>query len=146
MLAGVCGGVGEALGVDPVVIRVVVVVLTFFGGAGVVAYIAGWLLLADGEEASPVRRALGRRGGEAWTGLALIGLLALAVVITLDSLVSGWGPGHHRGPFPLLVLFALFAGGYLLMKRREAQPPTDGTAAASGAPPVDPNPSTGPAP
>jgi phage shock protein PspC (stress-responsive transcriptional regulator) len=121
MLAGVCGGVGESLGVDPVVIRVVVVVLTFFGGAGVVAYIAGWLLLADGEEASPVRRALGRRGGEAWTGLALIGLLALAVVITLDSLVSGWGPGHQRGPFPLVILFGLVAAGYLLLKRQDAQ-------------------------
>lgn len=133
MLAGVCGGVGESLGIDPVVIRVIVVVLTFFGGAGVVAYIAGWLLLADGEEASPVRRALRRRGGEAWTGLALIGLLALTVVITLDSLVSGWGPGQHRGPFPLLILFALIAAGYFLLKRQDAQPPA-GTATTA---PVD---------
>lgn len=130
MLAGVCGGVGEALRVDPVVVRVAVVVLTFFGGAGVVAYIAGWLLLPEANEASPVRRALRRRGGEAWTGLALIGLLALTLVVTLDSLLSGWGPGHE-GPFPVLVLAGLFVGGYLLLKRHE---PTAAPAASAGPP------------
>lgn len=167
MLAGVCGGFGEALRIDPVVIRVAVVVLTFFGGAGVVAYIAGWLVLPDGGEASPVRRALGRRGGEAWTGIALIGLLALTVVVTLDSLLSGWGPGHKRGPFPVLVLAGLFVGGYLLLKRHEpiaaaagpaapvvfdkspaapVVPPADPLAGWGAPPPVDQAPPTVPPP
>lgn len=151
MLAGVCGGVGEALRIDPVVIRVAVVVLTFFGGAGVVAYIAGWLLLPEANEASPVRRALRRRGGEAWTGLALIGLLALTLVVTLDSLLSGWGPGHERGPFPVIVLAALFVGGYLLRKRHDPAAASAGPASPvpfdkPPAPPVDEAPPTLPPP
>jgi len=36
MLAGVCGGLAHTLGIDPIVLRVAVVVLSFFGGAGIV--------------------------------------------------------------------------------------------------------------
>ena len=40
MIAGVCGGIGEYLGVDPPVIRLAFVGLTLLGGAGVVVYVA----------------------------------------------------------------------------------------------------------
>ncbi|MGM0368863.1 MAG: PspC domain-containing protein [Bacillota bacterium] len=39
MLAGVCGGLGEYLGVDPTVVRLVWVFLAFGVGVGVLAYI-----------------------------------------------------------------------------------------------------------
>ena len=39
-IAGVCGGMGKYLNVDPTVIRILYVILTLFGFAGVLAYIA----------------------------------------------------------------------------------------------------------
>lgn len=47
MLAGVAAGIAEYLGVDVTVIRIVIAVLTFVGGAGVPVYLAGWLLIPD---------------------------------------------------------------------------------------------------
>ena len=45
VLAGVCGGIGEYLGVDPVAIRIALVLFTLCGGAGVLVYIVCWLCM-----------------------------------------------------------------------------------------------------
>ena len=45
VIAGVCGGLGRSLGVDPLLLRVVLAVLVLFGGTGVVLYAIAWLLL-----------------------------------------------------------------------------------------------------
>jgi phage shock protein C len=42
VLAGVCGGLGRYLGVDPILLRVAVVVLTLANGIGVIAYVIAW--------------------------------------------------------------------------------------------------------
>jgi phage shock protein PspC (stress-responsive transcriptional regulator) len=47
MLAGVAAGAARYLGVDVTLVRIAFVVLTFFGGAGVAAYLAGWLLIPE---------------------------------------------------------------------------------------------------
>lgn len=47
MLAGVASGLGRYLGVDPAVIRIILVVLLVVGGAGVPLYAAGWLLIPE---------------------------------------------------------------------------------------------------
>jgi phage shock protein PspC (stress-responsive transcriptional regulator) len=47
MLGGVAAGVARSLGVDPIIVRIAFVVLTLAGGAGVPAYLAGWLLIPD---------------------------------------------------------------------------------------------------
>ena len=44
-MAGVCGGLGEFLDVDPILFRVSFVVLAFVGGLGIVLYIALWLVM-----------------------------------------------------------------------------------------------------
>jgi phage shock protein C len=50
MLAGVCGGAAELLGVDAALLRVAMVVGTvFFAGAGVVLYAACWLLVPEAD-------------------------------------------------------------------------------------------------
>ena len=54
-IAGVAGGLGRHFDIDPTVIRVVLVVLTFFGGAGILLYGVIWLFVPeDGEEHAPV--------------------------------------------------------------------------------------------
>ena len=39
MLAGVCGGIGEYLNLDPTVIRVIWAIISCFAGVGLLAYI-----------------------------------------------------------------------------------------------------------
>jgi phage shock protein C len=46
MIAGVCGGLAEALGVDVVILRLALVLATVLGiGAGVVLYLACWVVM-----------------------------------------------------------------------------------------------------
>jgi len=44
-IAGVCGGLGEWLDVDPVFLRVAFVLLALVGGLGVAVYVVLWLFL-----------------------------------------------------------------------------------------------------
>lgn len=45
-VAGVCGGVADYLGVDPNVVRLVVVLGTIFGfGSLAIAYVIAWVLM-----------------------------------------------------------------------------------------------------
>ena len=46
-IGGVCGGVGEYLGIDPTVVRVVLLFLVFFAGSGLLAYLIMWLVLPE---------------------------------------------------------------------------------------------------
>ncbi|RQD70318.1 MAG: PspC domain-containing protein [Tindallia sp. MSAO_Bac2] len=46
-LAGVCGGVAEYFEVDPTLVRLIWVVFTFAGGAGVLAYIIAAIIMPE---------------------------------------------------------------------------------------------------
>ncbi|WP_434081074.1 PspC domain-containing protein [Sanguibacter sp. Z1732] len=46
-IGGVAGGVARRLDVDPLLVRGAFVVLTFFGGLGLLLYGLGWALLAE---------------------------------------------------------------------------------------------------
>ncbi|MBD8868597.1 PspC domain-containing protein [Nocardioides donggukensis] len=106
-VAGVAGGLGRHLDIDPIILRVGFVVLAFFGGAGLLLYAAGWLLLPeDGDEhgrldLDPRTRSVALVGvgvlggllviGDAWAGpgwfpwpLLLIGLIAWLVLSNRD--------------------------------------------------------------
>jgi len=48
-IAGVCGGLGEYFGIDPILIRVAFVLLAFMGGAGVIAYFVLWIVMPKGQ-------------------------------------------------------------------------------------------------
>lgn len=57
VIGGVAGGLGERWGVDPVVVRIAFVVLTFAGAIGVIAYIAAWsIALEPGDRRAPKPR------------------------------------------------------------------------------------------
>lgn len=60
MVAGVCGGMGKYLGIDPTLVRLAFVLLLLFGiGSGLLVYLAMMLLvpLEPAEAAIPVRSA-----------------------------------------------------------------------------------------
>jgi len=44
-IAGVCGGLGEYLDIDPTLVRLVFVLLALTGGHGVLLYIILWLIV-----------------------------------------------------------------------------------------------------
>ena len=44
MLGGVCEGIANYFGIDPTVVRVVWVVVSWFYGIGIILYIALWLI------------------------------------------------------------------------------------------------------
>jgi phage shock protein PspC (stress-responsive transcriptional regulator) len=48
-LAGVCGGLGDYFGFDPVFFRLFFLFSILFGGLGLVAYLALWLLVPEQE-------------------------------------------------------------------------------------------------
>jgi phage shock protein C len=50
VLGGVCAGLGKHLDIDPLVIRLVWLVLTLLSfGVGIVAYIIAWILVPEEE-------------------------------------------------------------------------------------------------
>jgi len=54
VVAGVCSGLAEYLGIDANVIRLIVAVVTVFtGGVGALAYLAAWVVIPEeGEKSS----------------------------------------------------------------------------------------------
>jgi phage shock protein C len=53
VVAGVCGGLGRYLGIDPILLRLALVVLILLGGTGILAYIIAWIVIP--EEPAAVR-------------------------------------------------------------------------------------------
>ena len=47
MIAGVCGGVGEYLGIDLTLIRLALLLLAIWGGGGVLAYLIAWIVIPE---------------------------------------------------------------------------------------------------
>ncbi|TAK71304.1 MAG: PspC domain-containing protein [Actinomycetota bacterium] len=135
VLGGVCAGVARTLGVDPVIIRVLVAVLTVLGGAGVVLYVIGLLVIPeDGAQQSEGQRLLSGRANATtitWLAIGAAVLVLLAFGGTFGPWGFGWGGPHLGGPLIGLAVIGLVV--YLLSRR-------SGPAAA--APSVDPGPTT----
>lgn len=46
-LCGVCGGIAEYFDIDPTLVRLVWVIITLMGGAGILAYIIAAIIIPD---------------------------------------------------------------------------------------------------
>jgi phage shock protein PspC (stress-responsive transcriptional regulator) len=112
-IAGVAGGLARHLDVDPIIIRVTLVVAAFFGGAGLVAYIGAWVLVPEeGTDDHPL--GLDRRN----RSLALAGV----GVVALLCAVGDWA-GAFWFPWPLAIVAALVVWH---LSRRERSVPASG--------------------
>jgi len=50
VIAGVCAGIGEYLGMDPTIIRLLWVIFIFLSfGAAILAYIIAWIIIPEGK-------------------------------------------------------------------------------------------------
>ena len=45
IIGGVCGGIGEYFKIDPVIIRLLWILLIFAGGSGILAYLVAWIII-----------------------------------------------------------------------------------------------------
>jgi len=78
VLAGVCAGLGRAVGIDPLLVRVAFVALTVAGGTGALLYVAAWLFLPEeGSPRSLAQAAVKDRGRD------------MAEVLAIGSIVLG---------------------------------------------------------
>jgi phage shock protein PspC (stress-responsive transcriptional regulator) len=112
---GVCSGFADRLGVDPVIIRVAMVVLALVWGVGISIYLVAWALLPNDRNQIVAERALRDGNGGSIVVVVLAGL----------SLFGGSWWGHDNGwGFPWgLVL----AGGLVwwLVQRSSNRPDAD---------------------
>lgn len=140
LLAGIAGGLGEQFGLNPWLFRLGFVVLTFFGFAGVVLYIVGWLLMPDTDEDDSILvRWLSRlelHDPVAIGGVVLVGLAAL-IWLTDAPGIGQIMPGRYPLAALLLIVGVLMYRGDLRSRRPG---PADGPATpeGDGPPPVGP--------
>ncbi|MGA8256412.1 MAG: PspC domain-containing protein [Nocardioides sp.] len=122
-VAGVAGGLARHFDIDPIIPRVALVVLVFFGGAGLLIYGVCWLIVPseDNDEAT-VR--LDERSRT--VALVIVGILS-ALALLGDSL-GGWD-----FPWPLVIIGAIVLGVMAFRHRNDrttSQVPPPGTEAA----------------
>jgi signal transduction histidine kinase len=98
VVAGVCGGIASALGVDATLVRLVFALLALAGGAGILLYLAAWAATA-----TPSRR-------QRAVALTLVALAALATLQALG--LSGRS----------IAATALVGGGLVVIWRRPRRP------------------------
>jgi phage shock protein PspC (stress-responsive transcriptional regulator) len=108
-IAGVCAAIGRATNTDPVLWRVLLAVLGFFGGVGVLIYLVGWLAIpGEGDTASPFESLLGR-GRSKMSPITVVALGAGAVLSFAFIVNDGFRA--------TLLAVAVVVGAALLLKR-----------------------------
>jgi phage shock protein C len=85
VIAGVCGGLGRYLGIDPVVLRVAFIILSLANGVGLIAYVVAWVAIPEERPDEPAAPAPEPRRE---TGRLVLGgsLVVLGLVLLLDRL------------------------------------------------------------
>jgi phage shock protein PspC (stress-responsive transcriptional regulator) len=93
-IAGVAGGLARHLDVDPLILRVALVVLVFFGGAGLIIYAACWLLVPeDGDARAPFNF------DDRTRSVALVIAGVIATLALVGDTMGGYG-----FPWPLAII------------------------------------------
>ena len=93
VVAGICGGIADALGVDPTLVRLVFALLSLAGGAGILLYFALWL----------------------WTSGRRPTIAVLVLALAAMSLLGALGV-----PFAVVLGAGLLLAGVVLLARRGA--------------------------
>jgi phage shock protein C len=113
MIWGVCGGLGEYFGIDPVVVRLAFVAAALAGGASLLVYLILAIVLPEGQPGDAV--APPTAGGAVLAGALLIGVGALLLAANV-----GWFARFDEGTLWPVLLIVL--GLALLVRQRERPP------------------------
>ena len=107
-IAGVSSGIARHLGLDPVLVRIVMVALAVAGGAGFLIYLAGWILIPSEDAVDGVPGGAARGGPTAAT-IAGSALLVIGLAVLLP------GPGFWFGGGVVFLLAVAGAAVWFLM-------------------------------
>jgi len=108
-IAGVCSGLADRLGVDPVIVRAALVLLTILGGVGVTVYLVACALLPNDSDQIPVERAL--RDGDG-------GSIVLIVVAAFALFGGSWWSNDSGWGFPWGLAFTGLLIWWLVQRSR----------------------------
>ncbi|MUM18130.1 PspC domain-containing protein [Mycobacterium sp. CBMA271] len=114
-LAGVAAGIGYRYNVDPLLVRVIFVVTTIFGGAGAIMYVACWLLMPAARYTTPYHESKVK--------------MVFWIIVLL--LIGGPFMDPDRDPWGLVSAAVLLGGWYLLYQRQTEPPSAPATTSAS---------------
>jgi phage shock protein PspC (stress-responsive transcriptional regulator) len=136
-LTGLCGGVAQYWGIDPVLIRVGWALLALSGGIGLVLYLAGWLLIpVEGSEKALADDLFGqsirRWPRELWVTLVVVASLVMSAI---------FGSLSPFGFAPAIVIAVIWYFGFYKgrhSKADKAPVPPAGAAALGSAPQSEP--------
>lgn len=142
IIAGICGGLGEFFAIDPVIMRILFVVLALADGIGILVYVIMWLIVPTqtstsanptdtinenakqmGEEietfAHKLEEKIQNQESEQdttnetnWFGIAL-------VVIGIWFLLENFGFGLHINLGRLWPVILIAAGGYFILQKND---------------------------
>ncbi|MFP7834530.1 PspC domain-containing protein [Marisediminicola sp. LYQ134] len=150
-IGGVCAGIAERLGIDPIIVRGIVVVLAVLGGPALLLYAAAWLLLPDGSDKIHLEQVFRGRIESPIAGIGTLLLLSMLPVSqgfwAIGSVWQGepyWGDSFGRALWTIVVLGLIVTLIVLVARRSSSQPgnapgwpdgtysaPHDGPAAAT---------------
>jgi phage shock protein PspC (stress-responsive transcriptional regulator) len=103
LVGGVCSGLGDHFGVDPILVRIVFVALAIFSGVGLALYLAFLLLVPEeGAGRSPIRLCR-----SSWVSIFGVVAIVVGAVTVLSAAAHGtlgaaWGVGAGLGSIALV--------------------------------------------
>jgi phage shock protein C len=124
MIDGVCGGIAEYFDVDVTFIRLLFVLMTVMGGAGLIVYIAAMILMPINPDLfaeAPVAR--GKQDNRRFWGITLI-LVGAAFLLMNVGWFSGFRWWEISGKI-MLPLLLIGVGIFLYLSFRSKRPATD---------------------
>ncbi len=110
MIAGVCGGLGEYANVDPVIIRILFVLLFLFGGLGLILYLVGVIIIPENPHpASDLTPKKEKDNALFWGGLlVIIGALLLLGQLNYLPPINFWALPWNMIWAILLIALGIF--------------------------------------
>jgi phage shock protein PspC (stress-responsive transcriptional regulator) len=127
-LTGLCGGVAQHWGIDPLLVRVGWALLALSSGIGLVLYLAGWLLIPVEGSNKSVADDLFGESVRRWPKELWITLVVVASLATITFF--GWLSPFTIGPAIVIAVIWYF-GFYKGRQAKSAAPPAQVTDAAS---------------
>ena len=103
MVAGVAGGIARYFGIDATLVRIGIIALVLFGGAGVLLYLAGLVLMPSEAGGGGVAPRTGQRPG----ALTVIGAVVLALLFGPLLLGGGFLLAGLAMPLAIVALVGL---------------------------------------